>query len=99
MVLMMDEKTDPNLWRRLRLGDRIRVVRFPEFTMHADTKQAYQYLVGRQRPVTVSNVDEDGMPWIRFRTRDEDGRVSHHGMLINHGGIVLVRPRPKSRRE
>lgn len=46
----MDE--DPELWRRLRIGDRVRLVRLPKefFVWSAllpETKQAYKYLLNR----------------------------------------------------
>jgi len=96
-------ETDPELWRRLCVGDRIRLVKIPlDFldwpALHLETKQAYRYLLNRRRPVTVWQIDEYGMPWVEFRFRDRSGRLRHDTMAMNHGGIVLVKPRRKAKR-
>jgi len=100
----MKNKTDPELWRRLRIGDRIRLVAIPlDFldwkSLHRETKQAYKYLLGRRRPVTVWQIDEYGMPWVLFRFREKNGRIGDNSLAVNHEGIVLVRSRPKSSRK
>jgi hypothetical protein len=97
-------KTDPNLWRTLRVGDRLRLVEIPrDFlnwdALHLETKQAYEYLLKRRRPVTVYVIDEWGLPWVSFRLRDAEGHKRHESMAMNHGGIVTVSARPIRRRE
>jgi hypothetical protein len=90
-------KPDPELWRRLRVGDRIRFVDLGSLKwniLHRETKQAYKYLRKRRRPVTVYKVDEDGLPWVHFRFRDKRG-LGRHYMAMNHGGIVIVKRRTK----
>lgn len=98
----MNRKTDPGLWRRLRVGDRIRLVKIPlDFldwkALHLETKQAYQYLLKRRRPVVVYQIDEYGLPWVQFRFRRGD-RMRHDFLAVNHGGIVIVAPRQKHRK-
>ena len=90
------KNTDPELWRRLKVGDRIRLVDLDSLkwnTLHLETKQAYKYLLNRRRPVVVYKVDEDGLPWVSFRSRGKNGRRRHDHMAMNHGGIVIVKPR------
>lgn len=93
-------KTAPELWRRLRVGDRIRLVEIPlDFldwkALHLETKQAYRYLLKRRRPVTVYQIDEYGLPWVQFRFGRGDGRMRHDFLAMNHGGIALGKPRLK----
>jgi hypothetical protein len=96
----MGKKTDIELWRRLRVGDRIRLVEIPlNFldwnSLHPETKQAYRYLVKRRSPVTVYEIDEYGMPWVKFQFRGRNGRVRYDHMAMNHGGVVLVTRRKR----
>lgn len=94
-------KTEPDLWRRLRIGDRIRLAEIPLDglnwgTLHLETKQAYKYLLKRRKPLTVFKIDEYGLPWIRFQFHGSGGRLRYDFLAVNHGGLVAVKPR-KSR--
>jgi hypothetical protein len=86
--------TNEDLWRNLRVGDRIQIVHFPceysdrEFTMHAETRAAYQYLIDSSTVLTIESVDADGYPWTEFEMVDEQGRVEHHYLMLNHDGLV-----------
>ena len=91
-------KTDPELWRQLRVGDRVRLVEIPlNFldwpALHLETKQAYRHLLARRKPVTVYQIDEYGLPWVQFRFRGKNGRMRYDYLAVNHGGIVKVKPR------
>jgi hypothetical protein len=94
-------KTDPKLWKRLKVGDRVRIVHMPnEFSqagyfVHRHTLRAYRTLIARNRPLRVSEIDGWRMPWVRFQLRRKDGRIEYHSMLFNHDGLVLVQPRKK----
>ncbi len=97
-------ETDPELWHRLRVGDRIRLVAIPlNFldwsALHIETKEAYQYLLSRRRPVTVYQIDEYGLPWVHFRFRDKGGYMRRDYLAVNHEGIALVKPRRKHNRK
>ena len=86
-------------WRRLRIGDRIRLVHMPTdfsrpgYSVHRDTRRVYQRIIDRQRSVRICQLDEFGMPWIHCRFRRKDGRIEYHWLLINHDGWVRVRKR------
>jgi len=92
-------KLTKELWRSLRVGDRVRLTEIPPeflqpgFFLHRSTMQAYKKLVARHRPLRVSKIDEFGFPWVHFRFRMKDGRWEHHWLAINHGGLVRVRSR------
>ncbi|MEX2121804.1 MAG: hypothetical protein WD847_19635 [Pirellulales bacterium] len=92
-------ETDPELWRSLKVGDRIRLVHMPtefsqkEYLIHRDTLRAYRRLIARQRSLRICEIDEGGCPWIQFRFKKKDARWEHHWLLLNHDGLVKVRPR------
>ena len=85
-------------WRVLRLGDRIRVVRFPSewerpgYHVPPCTRRLYRLLIERGRPVRVYEVDEYGLPWVRCRFRDSNG-WEHHFLAVNDDSWVRVRSR------
>jgi len=87
------------LWRRLKVGDRVRLVEFPptflrpNSHLHRDTIWVYKQLVARGRPLRVSRIEYGG-PWLDCRFRRK-GRLEYHSLLINHDGIVRVKPRVK----
>jgi hypothetical protein len=100
MSVMKDE---PELWRRLRVGDRIRLLRLPtDFfdwrSLHRETKEAYRYLLNRRTPLRVFQIDEYGFPWVEFQFRDKSGKMRHDWMAMNHGGIAIVKARTKATR-
>jgi hypothetical protein len=89
--------TNPDLWRMLKVGDRVRMVELPtpsgtfrEWPLHADTRRAYRYLLRRTTPLVVCEIDEYGCPWVQFRLRGRNGRMEHHSMMLNHGGLRIV---------
>jgi hypothetical protein len=90
--------------RKLKVGDRVRLVQFPPqylepHTLHRDTRRLYKYLLARRRPVTVSEIDYLGLPWIRCQVRARNGRMEYHSLLIGtECGWVKVKPRRKSKR-
>jgi hypothetical protein len=92
--------SEPELWRQLRVGDRIRLVRLPtDFfvwpSLWRETKDAYRYLLNRRSPVTVFQIDEYGYPWVAFQFRNKRGKMGYHWMAMNHGGIAIVKSKPE----
>lgn len=87
------------LWRTLRVGDKVRIPEIPPeflqpgYTIFPETMRIYKKLVARRRPVRVAWIDEYGQPWILCRIRRKDGSWQEHSLAINHGGLVLVKPR------
>ena len=94
-------KTKRELWRTLKVGDRVRMVEIPSpsgtfrdwMTMHAETRRAYRYLLQRKHPLTICRIDEYGFPWVKFQFRGRRGRMEYHSMALNHGGLKLVQRR------
>jgi hypothetical protein len=92
-------KTEPTLHKRLKIGDRVRLVHLPtEFSqpgyhLHRDTLRVYKRLVALRKTLTVNEIDSYRLPWVQFRLRREDGGYEHHFLAINHDGLVLVRRR------
>jgi hypothetical protein len=92
-------ETDPNFWKRLKVGDHVRLVHMPtEFSrpgyfVHRDTLRAYRRVIARGRPQRVFKIDACGTPWISFRFRMKNGKWEHLELAVNHDRLVLVRRR------
>jgi hypothetical protein len=86
-------------WRKLKVGDRIRVVRMPsEFTrpgyvVAAMTKKLYRDLIARGRSLRIAEIDGDGRPLVSCRFRLKDGRWEYHYLAVDDDSWVQVRPR------
>ncbi len=92
---------DPELWRRLKVGDHIRIVHLPDefarvgYQIHRDTLSAYRRVIERRRPLRVYEIDDWGLPWVHFRLRRKNGRWEFHYLAVNHDGLVKVKRRPR----
>jgi hypothetical protein len=88
--------TDDQLWRTLRVGDRVKIVHFPyefskrDYTMHDETRAAYRHLIETKEELCVRHIDDEGYPWVKFTIRADDGEEEFHSLMLNHDGIVLV---------
>jgi hypothetical protein len=86
-------------WQDLRVGDRIRLVAMPSefaqigYYLHPSTRQIYERLIARRRPLRICQIDEFGLPWIDCRFRERNGRWGYHSLAFNHDGWVRVRGR------
>jgi len=89
----------PELWKGLKVGDRVRFVRMPSgvdapgYTFARETRRLYEQLIARSRPARVCRVDGDGLPWIQCRFRRRNGRWQYHWLAINDDSWVRVRER------
>jgi hypothetical protein len=87
------------LWRRLRVGERIRLTEIPPeflqegYTIHQETMRVYKKLLARKRPLRIWMIDEYGHPWIQCRFRRKNGTWEWHTLAFNHDGYVRVQPR------
>jgi hypothetical protein len=87
----------------LNVGDRVRIVSVPcvgvsGYYLHRDTKRAYKILIERRRPVRIDRIDDDGLPWFRFRVKQKNGTWEHHFMCIAPGdnNWVMVKQTPRT---
>jgi hypothetical protein len=91
------------LWKRLRIGDRVRFVRLPTFEgvpgggLHRDTRRLYKMLIARGRPSRIFQIDEYRLPWIYCRFRRKNGTWEIHWLAINDDSWILIKPRRRSR--
>ena len=77
-------------WRRLRVGDSIRIVAIPvgDETQFRETGNAFTVRVLRRlirtgSVRTISRIDECGYPWFEYRIRTRAGRTEYHSLLIS----------------
>lgn len=89
---------DPELWKALNLGDRVRVVSWPtefdqpDYCLHEETREAYEWLLARRCVLTIDRVEyHDGQsyPWADF-TITTYGVDAYHTMMLNHSGLELI---------
>ena len=88
--------TNENLWRDLQVGDRVQIVHYPcefsehEYTMHDETRDAYQYLIESGLILEVNKLDNDSYPWVDFEIVNRHSQVEYHSLMLNHDGIQRV---------
>jgi hypothetical protein len=95
-------------WQTLRVGDRIRIVRFPSdwekpnWHVGPSTRALYQKLIERKRSVRISRIDESGCPWIegRYDKREQkrNGGWTHWSLGMDDDSWVRVRRRTVKRK-
>lgn len=86
-------------WRKLRVGDRIRIVRLPSgvdapgYQFPACTRRLYERLIERGRPLRISWIDEWKHPWIECQFKHSDGVWHSHILSVDDDSWVRVKPR------
>lgn len=81
---------------KLRVGDRIRIVREPgvssaDYYIHPDTARVFKKLIRRNRPVRIYKIDEYGQPWYVCKFRKPNGRFELHYLAVLNGESNWVR--------
>jgi len=80
------------LWRELRIGDRVQVVSWPEELvrerLHRETIELYEWLLETGTYLIVEKFDHLGIPYGKVLREDEIGQV-HEYAGLNHSGICL----------
>jgi hypothetical protein len=90
------------LWRQLRVGDRIRIVRMPSewaldgYVLPPDTRRLYRLLIARKRPLRIYDIDESGLPWVKCQFRTRNGRWEYHYLAVNDDSWLRVKSRRRS---
>lgn len=77
-------------WRRLRVGDRVRIVAIPvadekqlRETGNAFTVRVLRRLIRTRSVRTITKIDEWGSPWFEYRMRGRGGRTEYHSLIIS----------------
>ncbi|TWT99101.1 hypothetical protein Pla108_00340 [Botrimarina colliarenosi] len=88
---------DPELWKKLELGDRVRISRFPSYEgcLHDDTAALYRWLVETSRVLTVMKlefIEEQAYPWSGeiVWSMDSSHPEEFHWLMLNHDGLERV---------
>jgi hypothetical protein len=82
-------------WRKLRAGDRVRLLRVPEADLRQRkeevrrgaemagwTADTLERILALDPVVTIDHVDEYGAPWFNYELIGEDGQPEHHSLTI-----------------
>ena len=80
-------------WRRLKIGDAVRLIEWPmelrRDWLHLETQELYDWLIESGTVVVVSEIDDSGLPYCNVQ-RTIDGVQWREWLALNHGGIELV---------
>lgn len=81
------------LWRNLRIGDRVRVVSWPlgldQNLMSEELRDLYMWLIATQQTLTITKIDHIGLPWGEIIIV-LDGEEHVHQFALDHGGLEVV---------
>jgi len=87
-------------WRKLRVGDRIRIVRMPSETsmdgykLPRDTRRLYKLLIARKKVLHIHEIDKRWkLPWVWCRLRQKNGRLEQHLLAVNDDSWEPVKSR------
>lgn len=86
-----------DLWRTLRIGDRVRIAHMPQdfagapdtYRLHDETRELYEHLIAENAILTVTEIDDWDAPWIDY-TWVRNGIEEFHSLGLNHDGLERV---------
>ena len=84
---------DPDLWKRLRVGDLVRVKQFPKFEgyLDDDTRAVYRWLVDTGYTLTVERLETTkgiDYPWSAgFTPQQANTEDGEHWLMLDHDGL------------
>src|SRR5665213_2831494 len=89
-------------WRRLRVNDLIRVIGIPKdwdkpnHPIDPSTRDLFERLITRRRPLRICEIDERGIPWIQCRFRLPNGDWDDHSLAVDtdDSWTPFRKPRP-----
>jgi hypothetical protein len=89
---------DPD-WRKLKTGDQIRIVQIPSMFDEAhyhngeweETFSLYRRLIADAEVLSISEVDQDGRPWIEYESIGEGGATISHALAVDDDSWEHVR--------
>jgi len=92
-------------WRRLRVGDKIRIVAVrpyiqEEYGRTGDdfTFRVLKRLADRQTIRVIARIDEFGQPWFDYRFRNDAGEMEDHALAVcDDDSWVFVKPRKRAK--
>ena len=72
------------MWKDLRAGDRIRIVRIPSLFSAPhyqngdwdETLALYEHLIATEETLAIDQIDEDGRPWVEYQWGDTSSSLA-----------------------
>ena len=86
-------------WRNLRVGDRVRIVKYPTeweepgFFVPPMTRRLYKRLIAARRVLRIYAIDEWGRPVVGTKFRRRNGSWEYHALVIDDDSWVEVKKR------
>ena len=68
--------------RKLKIGDRIRLLRVPKGETSRWTKATIEAILRQDLVVVIDRIDEYGQPWVSYDLIRSNGRVAEHTIAI-----------------
>ena len=82
-----------DLWCRCKIGDRVRLVEWPEEIyedrLHPETRDLYRWLIDTRGILAIVKIDDLGLPHGEI-LRVVDGEHLSEFLLLNHSGLEIV---------
>ncbi len=76
LVGLMPDRT------KLKIGDRIRLLRVPAGESSRWTKVTIGAIIRQDPVVTIDRIDEYGQPWFNYNLARPNGRVAEHTLAV-----------------
>lgn len=68
---------------KLKIGDKIKINRVAQLPfIDNDTIKIFEKLAARKRPVRISKIDKDGIPYYRCQFKKENGKFERCFMAV-----------------
>lgn len=73
--------------KNLKIGDKIKILSIPEphdnYYLHRETRDIYEKIIKRNKPVKIYDIDKDGIPWFYCKFKKKDGTWHHHYLSVD----------------
>ena len=77
-------------WKKLRVGDRIRIVAIPQgdqrqYEESGDdfTVRVLRRLIRKKSAVRIGMIDDFSYPWLHYRFRNSRGKIEDHSLSVS----------------
>ena len=67
----------------LKVGDKIKITGPCQLPYVAkDTIEVFEKLSRRKKPLVITEIDKDGVPWYEVRLKNKDGKMETHFLAV-----------------
>jgi|GEM_PF-5991297 hypothetical protein len=67
----------------LKVGDKIKIIGPCQLPYVAkDTAEVFEKLSRRKKPLVITEIDKEGVPWYEIRLKSKDGKMETHFLAV-----------------